>query len=118
MKSNNSAYDIIGDIIHSSAPPTSYPALLNNDYESTPTNMEQSRFLPSDNPSNVSLSSDGQLITVTYFSSPEPDSVLSSTTTLSRTLKTFSYNPTGNGPTGESSKSVVPRLAEHEVIEV
>ena len=107
MKSNNSAYDIIGDIIHTN---------VNNEYESTSINLDQSRLIASENPSNVSLSPDGQLITVTHLSSPmstESDSTLASSSLISRTLKTFS-----NGTSNASIKPVVPRLAEQEVIEV
>ncbi|CAF1109800.1 unnamed protein product [Adineta steineri] len=120
LRSNNNAYDIIGDIIHSSASPSSssYPHNLSNDYESTSLNIDQQRFLPFTNPSNVNLSSDGQLMTVTYFSSSststQPDSSLSSLNTTTRTLKTFSSISTAN----ESSSMMRPRLAEQEVIEV
>ncbi|CAF0721303.1 unnamed protein product [Adineta ricciae] len=106
-KSNNSAYDIIGDIIHTN---------VNNEYESTSINLDQSRLISSENPSNVSLSPDGQLITVTHLSSPMPTESVStsaSSSLISRTLKTFS-----NGTSNASSKPVVPRLAEQEVIEV
>jgi hypothetical protein len=70
---------------------------------------DQQRFLPSTN-----LSSDGQLMTVTYFTSPtstHPD-------TLSRTLKTFSHMPMTNSSGNESSTMMIARLAEQEVIEV
>ncbi|UJR21634.1 hypothetical protein I4U23_024711 [Adineta vaga] len=119
MKSNNSAYDIIGDIIHSNV--SSYPQNLNNDYESTSINLDQSRLISSENPSNVSLSTDGQLIAVTYSSAPMPiesESGLSSSTLISRTLKTFSHNSAPNGTKHESFRPIVPRLAEQEVIEV
>jgi hypothetical protein len=54
---------------------------------------------------------------VAYFSS-HPDSALTSSNTLSRTLKTFSHMPMTNGTGNESSTMMIARLAEQEVIEV
>ena len=131
LKSNNSAYDIIGDI-HSSErkfllklkfmnsvffPEQSTSSSTSNHvrdsgYETTSSNIIEQRrqsFLSPPSPSNVSLSPDGQLITVTYFSSPIPSS-----NNLPRTLKTFSQMPVGN----ESSTMTNARLAEQEIIEI
>jgi hypothetical protein len=82
-----------------------YPHIRDNDYE-TPfsSNIDQQRF--------HSLTNDNRLYLLTY-----PESSLSSTNTISRTLKTFSHVPTMNGGGGNESSTIV-RLAEQEVIEV
>jgi hypothetical protein len=96
-------------------------------YETTSSSIEQQQrnFLPPPSPSNVSLSPDGQLITVTYFSSPIPShhdsslsSSLSSSNTIPRTLKTFSQMPVATASGNESSTMMNARLAEQEIIEV
>lgn len=91
-------------------------------YETTSSSIEQSRCLAPSSPSNVSLSADGQLITVTYFTSSitsHADSSLSSSfsssNTMSRTLTTFSQIPSTKT---ESSPTNHIRLAEQEIIEV
>ena len=87
--------------------------------------QQSQRFHRPASPSNVSLSPDGQLITVTYFSSPissHPDSSLSSSlsssNTIPRTLKTFSQTPVTNPSGNELSTIMNARLAEQEIIEV
>jgi len=106
---------------HSSSS-SSYNRVRDSGYETTSSSIEQQqRFLPPPSPSNVSLSPDGQLITVTYFSSPipsHPDSSLSSSNTIPRTLKTFSQMPLTNASGNESSTRMNARLAEQEIIEV
>jgi hypothetical protein len=81
-------------------------------YETTSSNINQQRFLSS----NVNISPDRQLITVNYYpTSIHPNSSLSSSNTVSRTLKTFSStNSSGN----VASTMMSPRLAEQEIIEV
>jgi hypothetical protein len=104
---------------------SSYNHVRDSGYETTSSSMEQQqRLLLPPSPSNVSLSPDGQLITVTYFSSSipsHPDSLLSSSSssnTLPRTLKTFSQMPVTNASGNESSRLMNARLAEQEIIEV
>jgi hypothetical protein len=118
LKSTNNAYEIIGE---HSFPSSSYPHVRDSGYETASSNLDQQRFPPPSSPSNVSLSPDGQLITVTYFSSPissHLDSSLSSSNTLSRTLRTFSQMPTKNMSGNQSSTLMNARLAEQEIIEV
>jgi hypothetical protein len=110
---------------HSSSSST-YNRVRDSGYETTSSSIEQQqRFLPPSSPSNVSLSPDGQLITVTYFSSPIPShpdsslsSSLSSSNTIPRTLKTFAQMPATNASSNESSTMMNARLAEQEIVEV
>jgi hypothetical protein len=114
-------------ILEHSSSSSSYNRVRDSGYETTSSNIEQQqqqRF-PPPSPSNVSLSPDGQLITVTYFSSPIPShpdsslsSSLSSSNTIPRTLKTFSQMPVTNASGNESSTMMNARLAEQEIIEV
>ena len=151
VKSSSNAYDIIGDILHSGErelpsrrfshvndvvrsehfpSPSFYNCIRDSGYETTSSSIERQRCLPPSSPSNVSLSPDGQLITVTYFSSSSsssnpshPDSCLSSSSsssnTMSRTLRTFSSQMPAINATGNESVSMMSaRLAEQEIIEV
>jgi hypothetical protein len=113
---------------HSSSSSTSN-RVRDSGYETTSSTIDQQqqsqRFHRPASPSNVSLSPDGQLITVTYFSSPissHPDSSLSSSlsssNTIPRTLKTFSQMPVTNPSGNELSTIMNARLAEQEIIEV
>ncbi|CAF0868618.1 unnamed protein product [Adineta steineri] len=123
-KSHHTAYDIIGDIHSSeqhSSSPSSYNRVRDSGYETTSSSIEQQRCHLLQSPSNVSLSPDGQLITVTYFSSSIPSQLepsLSSSNTIPRTLKTFSQMPITNPSGNESSTMMNARLAEQEIIEV
>ncbi len=90
------------------SPSSSYPHVRDSDYETTSSNIDPQRFR-----SPTSPSPDGQFINVTY-----PDASLSTSNTISRTLRTFSYLPTRNGSGNESSTRIIARLAEQEVIEV
>jgi len=115
---NNSTYDVLPSYNSSSS---SYPHILDNGYETISSNINQQRFLPPISSSNVSHLSDGQLMTVNYFSSSIPihlDSSLSTSNTISRTLTTFSHSPTANNSGNELSTMTIARLAEQEVIEV
>ncbi|CAF3758778.1 unnamed protein product [Rotaria socialis] len=127
LKSTNNPYDIISDMPYSGISPsssTSYPHMRDSGYETTSSNLDRQRFLSPASPSDVSLSTDDQLINVTYFSSSIPiqhDLSLSSSNTISRTLKTFAHVPTANITGNESFSSstmMSARLAEQEVIEV
>ncbi|CAF4677321.1 unnamed protein product [Rotaria sp. Silwood1] len=130
LKSNNNPYEIIG-FIHSSeqhSSSSSNRGVRDSGYETTSSSIEQQqqqqRLFSPPSPSNVSLSPDGQLITVTYFSSPisshldSLSSSLSSSNTIPRTLKTFSQMPVTNAVGNESSTMMNVRLAEQEIIEV
>lgn len=109
----------------SSSSSSSSNRVRDSGYETTSSTIDQQqRFRSPPSPSNVSLSPDGQLITVTYYSSPipsRPDSLsssLSSSNTIPRTLKTFSQMPVTNASGNESSTITNARLAEQEIIEV
>lgn len=110
------------EIVEHSSSSSSSQHIRDSGYETTSSNLEQQqRFHRPLSPSNVSLSPDGQLITVTYFSSPIPshaDSSLSSSTTIPRTLKTFSQMPVTNPSGHELSLAINTHLAEQEIIEV
>jgi hypothetical protein len=115
----------IFNILEHSSSSSSSNRVRDSGYETTSTIEQQQRFHRPASPSNVSLSPDGQLITVTYFSSPissHPDSSLSSSlsssNTIPRTLKTFSQMPVTNLSGNESSTIMNARLAEQEIIEV
>ena len=110
--------------LESSSP---YDRVRDSGYETTSSTTERQRFLAPSSPSNVSLSPDGQFITVTYFStsipSSHPDTSLSSSfsssNTIPRTLSTFSQMPSNNATGNDSSSMMInPRLAEQEIIEV
>jgi len=121
LKSNNNAYDIIGDIHSNEQHSSSSNHVRDSGYETTSSSIEQQqRFHPPGSPSNVSLSPDGQLMTVTYFSHHDSSlsSSLSSSNTIPRTLKTFSQMPVTNALGNESSTIMNARLAEQEIIEV
>ncbi|CAF4077286.1 unnamed protein product, partial [Rotaria magnacalcarata] len=127
LKSTNNPYDIISDMPYSGISPsssTSYPHMRDSGYETTSSNLDRQRFLSPASPSDISLSTDDQLINVTHFSSSIPiqhDLSLSSSNTISRTLKTFAHMPTANITGNESFSSstmTTARLAEQEVIEV
>ncbi|CAF1202853.1 unnamed protein product [Rotaria sordida] len=122
LKSNHNRYDLMNDNRHSSISSSlSYPHVRDSGYETTSSNIDQQRFLSPTNPSNVSSSTDNQLITITYFSSSIPthhDLSLSSPNTVSQTLKTFAHMPTANITGNESSTMMIARLAEQEIIEV
>ena len=144
FKSSHNAYDNIDDIhsnerkicflsmtylsnvwiLEHSSSSSSSNHIRDSGYETTSSNLEQQqqqRFHRPLGPSNVSLSPDGQLITVTYFSSPIPshhDSSLSPPTIIPRTLKTFSQMPVTNPPGNELSLAINTHLAEQEIIEV
>ncbi|CAF4520002.1 unnamed protein product [Rotaria socialis] len=137
LKSTNNPYDIIG-YIHSneqhcsssSSSSSSYNRVRDSGYE-TISSIEQQQqqqqhqhcASPS-SPSNVSLSPDGQTITVTYFSSPLPchsdslSSSLSCSNTIPRTLKTFCQMPVTIASGNESSTMMNACLAEQEIIEL
>jgi hypothetical protein len=105
---------------HSSSS-SSYNHVRDSGYETTSSSIEQQqRLILPPSSSNVSLSPDGQLITVTYFSHsiPSHSDSLSSSNTLPRTLKTFSQMPIINASGNESSTLMNARLAEQEIIEV
>ncbi|CAF3630949.1 unnamed protein product [Rotaria sp. Silwood1] len=122
FKSNHNTYDRMNDNRHSGISPTlSYPHIHDSGYETTSSNIDQQRFLLPGSPSNVSSSTDNQLIAVTYYSSlssTHQDLSLSSPNTVSRTLKTFTHMPTMNITGNESSTMKIARLAEQEIIEV
>jgi hypothetical protein len=107
-------------VLEHSSSSSSCNRVRDSGYDTTSSNIEQQRFLPPpSSPSNVSLSPDGQFITVTYFSSPipsHPDS--SSSNTIPRTLKTFSQMPVTNALGNDSSTMMNACLAEQEIIEV
>ncbi|CAF0976412.1 unnamed protein product [Rotaria sordida] len=130
LKSNNNPYEIIG-YLHSSEQHSSSSSSSSNrgvrdsGYETTSSSIEQQqqqhqRYFSPPSPSNVSLSPDGQLITVTYFSSPISSHLdsLSPSNNIPRTLKTFSQMPVTNASGNESSATMNIRLAEQEIIEV
>ncbi|CAF4908395.1 unnamed protein product, partial [Rotaria sp. Silwood2] len=98
LNSNHNTYDILSDNRHSDISRTlSYPHVRDSGYETTSSNIDQQRFLLPASPTNVSSSTDNQLIAVTYFSSSIPthqDLSLSSPNSVSRTLKTFAHMPT------------------------
>ncbi|CAF2940850.1 unnamed protein product [Rotaria sp. Silwood2] len=122
LNSNHNTYDILSDNRHSDISRTlSYPHVRDSGYETTSSNIDQQRFLLPASPTNVSSSTDNQLIAVTYFSSSIPthqDLSLSSPNSVSRTLKTFAHMPTANITGNESSTMMMARLAEQEIIEV
>ncbi len=119
---------IIFIFIEHSSSSSSSNRVRDSGYDTTSSSIEQQqqkKYLRPASPSNVSLSPDGQLITVTYFSSPIPShhdsslsSSLSSSNTIPRTLKTFSQMPVSNASGNESSTMMNVRLAEQEIIEV
>jgi hypothetical protein len=114
---------ISSQILESSSP---YDRVRDSGYETTSSSTERQRFLAPSSPSNVSLSPDGQFITVTYFTSSIPShpdtslsSSFSSSNTIPRTLTTFSQLPSNNATGNDSSSMMInPRLAEQEIIEV
>ncbi|CAF4121358.1 unnamed protein product, partial [Rotaria magnacalcarata] len=132
LKSTNNPYDIIGYIhsneqhCSSSSSSSSYNRVRDSGYETTSSIEQQQRqhFASPSSPSNVSLSPDGQTITVTYFSSPIPchsdslSSSLSSSNTITRTLKTFCQMPVTIASGNESSTMMNACLAEQEIIEL
>lgn len=99
-----------------------YNRIRDSGYETTSSSIDhQQHCFDQSSPSNVSLSADGQMMTVTYFS---PSSIpmhhdlsLSTSNTLSRTLTTFSPIPVIN-ESSSSSGMINARLAEQEIIEV
>ena len=95
---------------------SSYSRIRDSGYETTSSSIEQKQqqLLSPPSPSNVSLSPDGQLITVTYISSPISSyhDSLSPSNTIPRTLKTFSQMP---ALSNESSTII---NAEQEIIDV
>jgi hypothetical protein len=87
--------------------------------------QQPARSLPTSSPSNVSLSPDGQMMTVTYFcpsirshAESSLSSSLSSSNTIPRTLTTFSQMPSTTLTGHEPSHVINARLAEQEMIEV
>ncbi|CAF4447745.1 unnamed protein product, partial [Rotaria magnacalcarata] len=132
LKSTNNPYDIIGYIhsneqhCSSSSSSSSYNRVRDSGYETTSSIEQQQRqhFASPSSPSNVSLSPDGQTITVTYFSSPIPchsdslSSSLSSSNTITRTLKTFCQMPVTIASGNESSTMMNACLAEQEIVEL
>lgn len=124
FKSTNNPYDMISDMHCSGISPSSsisYPHMRDSGYETTSSNMDRQRFLSPASPSDVSLSTDEQLINVAYFPSSiqtQYDLSLSYSNPITRTLKTFAYMPTANISGNESSTITTARLAEQEVIEV
>ena len=109
---------------HSDHSSVSYPHMRDSGYETTSSNidhLQQCRFLSStSSPSNISLSTDGQVMTVSYLSSPTPcqsdEASCVSSTNLSRTLKTFAHLSRLEAADSQSSR--MARLAEQETIEV
>jgi len=111
--------EIIFSVLEHSSSSSSCNRVRDSGYDTTTSNIEQQRFLPPASPSNVSLSPDGQFITVTYFSSPIPSHLdSSSSNTIPRTLKTFSQMPVTNALGNDSSTMMNACLAEQEIIEV
>lgn len=113
-----------GFLLEHSSSSSSSNHIRDSGYETTSSHLDQQqqqRFQRAISPSNVSLSPDGHLITVTYFSSPiplPPDSSLSTSTTIPRTLKTFSQMPVTHPSGNELSPAMNTHLAEQEIIEV